>query len=476
MVNKWIFFVLSCACFGGELRNQYVTHCSEISDINEHLPRLKSLAAECGSVTEIGVREMVSTWALLQGLSESAQDNRSYIGIDLVYPPLNQLFLADELAQENGIDFQFVQANDFGFDLKPTDLLFIDSWHTYCHLTYELETFSPKVRKLIVMHDTSEPWGDQDEPFYAGVIPDYPTHINRNKRGLWPAVADFLATHPEWSLRERRFNNHGFTVLERKGLASLHTTQEPSKLPDDPRVLYIDLMKKILVNTIYEDGSFQGEFDPLLRDGGQDQPQKALTMVGMKRLNNIHDCLEKILQDQIPGDCIETGVWRGGCTILMRAILKAYGEKTRKVWVADSYSGVPAPNVEKYPADSISSLHTDSYYFLAVPLNEVQNNFKKFGLLDNQVIFLKGLFSETLPTAPIEQLALLRLDGDLYESTMDALVTLYPKLSIGGFIIIDDFGVNPNCVQAVHDYRKQHGIEDSISPVDFTGIYWRKTH
>ena len=111
--------------------------------------------------------------------------------------------------------FNFLQANDFLIDLEPTDMLFIDSWHTYRHLTYELETFSPKVSKYIAMHDTSPPWGYQDEPFYQGFIPEYPAHINLEKRGLWPAVEDFLSNHPEWVLKKRYLNNCGFTILER---------------------------------------------------------------------------------------------------------------------------------------------------------------------------------------------------------------------------------------------------------------------
>jgi len=245
---------------------------------------------------------------------------------------------------------------------------------------------------------------------------------------------------------------------------------------DEPRELYIDLMKKILVNSIYEDGSYYGGvYDNHIREIGQDHPLVAFTMVGLKRLNNIHFCMSQILENNIPGDCIETGVWRGGCTILMRAILKAYGDNIRKVWVADSFEGVPAPNLERYPDDVISPLHTSYYSYLSVPLKSVQNNFKKFGLLDDRVVFLEGLFSKTLPGAPIDTLALLRLDGDLYESTMDALVHLYPKLSVGGYIIIDDWGSNPNCVNAIKDYRLLNNIADSIIPIDYNGVFWKKT-
>lgn len=241
----------------------------------------------------------------------------------------------------------------------------------------------------------------------------------------------------------------------------------------NPRDLYIDLMKHCVTNTIYEDPGFSNPYDSSIREQGQDWPKTAHTMIGLKRLDNIHFCLREIIENQIPGDCIETGVWRGGATIFMRAILKAYGDETRKIWVADSFEGLPPPNPSKYPADLNFNLY--QYKELAVPLEQVRANFKKYDLLDDQVVFLKGLFKDTLPTAPIEKLALLRLDGDLYESTMDALIHLYPKLAIGGFVIIDDYCIMA-CQIAVHDYRAIHGITDPIISIDSCGIYWKKTH
>ncbi len=175
--------------------------------------------------------------------------------------------------------------------------------------------------------------------------------------------------------------------------------------------------------------------------------------------------------DHIPGDLIETGVWWGGATIFMRAILKAYGITDRTVWVADSFEGVPPPDAEKYPADAGWDLA--QFDCLAVSLEDVRANFDRYGLLDQQVRFLKGWFRDTLPTAPIEQLAVLRLDGDLYESTMDALSNLYPKLSVGGYAIIDDYMVSA-CAKAVQDYRRQHGINEKIEVIDTEGIFWRK--
>lgn len=197
------------------LQQMYQHHCAAKSDINEHIPVLKELAKECASVIEIGIRSMVSTWGVLLGLAENNMPTKDYIGIDLNYPPTDSLNLAKRLAEANNISFKFWQANDMEITIDPTDMLFIDSLHTYCHLTYELETFSPKINKYIAMHDTSAPWGEIDDTEYKGDYSEYPAHFNREKRGLWLAVEDFLNRHPEWALHQRRFNNHGFTVLKR---------------------------------------------------------------------------------------------------------------------------------------------------------------------------------------------------------------------------------------------------------------------
>ena len=225
MVGVAAGFLFGINAFGAvvstkdELQQMYQYHCANPSDINEHVPVLKDLAQECSSVMEIGIRSMVSSWGIFQGLSESSAKKRNYIGIDLNYPPLDTLCKAASLAQSNGIFFQFLAVNDMQLaeeNIASVDMLFIDSLHTYCHLTYELEKFSPKVGKYIAMHDTSAPWGNVEDTEYQGDYSEYPAHYDRTKKGLWPAVENFLKNHPEWELKERRFNNHGLTVLKRK--------------------------------------------------------------------------------------------------------------------------------------------------------------------------------------------------------------------------------------------------------------------
>lgn len=200
-------------------------------------------------------------------------------------------------------------------------------------------------------------------------------------------------------------------------------------------------------------------------------PGYADTMIGLKRLDNLQFCIETVIRERVEGDLIETGVWRGGACIFMRAVLAAYNILDRIVYVADSFEGLPKPDPEKFPADKGDKHHI--YTFCAVSQDEVENNFRKYGLLDDKVVFLKGWFKDTLPNAPIEKLAVLRLDGDMYGSTMDALTNLYPKLSKGGFCIIDDYALH-GCRKAVDDFRAENGIYAEMKVVDWTGRYWRK--
>ena len=210
-----------------------------------------------------------------------------------------------------------------------------------------------------------------------------------------------------------------------------------------------------------------------LREEGADWPVRAHTMVGRKRLDHLQHCVETVVADDIPGDLIECGVWRGGACILMRAVLAAYEDYTRSVWLADSFQGVPRSDPANYKADR--GIRAEfAAGILGVSEAEVRANFERYGLLDDRVRFLPGWFKDTLQDAPIERISLLRLDGDLYESTIQALDALYPRLSPGGFCIVDDYQAVKVCEQAVTDYRAKHGITAEIVDIDGTGVLWRK--
>ena len=276
----------------------------------------------------------------------------------------------------------------------------------------------------------------------------------------------------------------------------------------NPARLYLDLLKKALLNEIYlsmevayfyvRDCAEQGvapDLSAILdvetcfaerfrlavearREGRHlDRDLRNIgfshTMIGRRRLDQLDECIHSVLSDNVPGDFIECGVWRGGATIFMRGVLAAYGISSRKVWVADSFEGLPKPTL---PQDARFDLSKERFPQLAVSIEQVGKNFQVYDLLDDQVQFLKGWFKDTLPSAPIERLAVLRLDGDLYESTMDCLSALYDRVSPGGYIIIDDYGILPCCANAVTDFRRARHIDEPIERIDSIGVFWRKSH
>lgn len=258
-----------------------------------------------------------------------------------------------------------------------------------------------------------------------------------------------------------------------------------------PTELYLDLMKNCLTRLSfperYEEAGgamvrsllgrgdlalvHRARFDRRQREEGRDWPAEAETMIGLRRLDNLQECIAAVIRDGVPGDLIETGVWRGGAVIFMRAVLAAHGITDRVVWVADSFAGLPPPD-PAYPADSGDRHHTNVE--LAISSEEVRDNFRRYGLLDEQVRFLEGWFKDTLASAPIERLAVIRLDGDMYGSTVEALDALYPKLSPGGFVIVDDYAL-PGAHAAVDDFRREHAIGDPLQEIDWTGAFWRRS-
>ena len=258
------------------------------------------------------------------------------------------------------------------------------------------------------------------------------------------------------------------------------------------RRLYLDLLKRALTHTLYwpldlywstdfktpelreavREAFARGEVDlQEMRAEGRDWPRFAQTMVGIHRLENVQHCIERVLADRVPGDLIEAGAWRGGVPIFMRGLLKAYGITDRTVFAADSFCGLPPPNPEAYPEDAGDQHHTAD--MLVVSREDVEQNFRLYDLLDEQVAFLEGWFRDTLPTVRDRAWAIVRIDGDMYESTMDALVNLYPGLSVGGYLIIDDFAFEP-CRKAVADFRSARNIDEPIEEIDWTGVFWRR--
>jgi O-methyltransferase len=270
--------------------------------------------------------------------------------------------------------------------------------------------------------------------------------------------------------------------------------------------LYLDLLKRCLTRTLHFDpyqridpmratwkrllyqlhlpvrrllAQFGVEIVRVARTGGRtdghDFPAQAETMIGLERLDNLHECIRTVITEDVPGDLLEAGVWRGGASIFMRAALQAYGDSDRIVWAADSFQGLPPPDPEQYPSDAGDTFFQNPH--LAVPLAEVEANFRRYGLLDRRVRFVQGWFRDTLPHVPLTQVAVLRLDGDMYESTLVALEALYDKVTVNGYVIVDDYYAVPTGAgRATDDFRSQRGIEEQLVRIDWGGAYWRRVH
>jgi hypothetical protein len=208
------------------------------------------------------------------------------------------------------------------------------------------------------------------------------------------------------------------------------------------------------------------------RTAGMDWPLHGLTMVGLARLDDLQACVESVVRDGVEGDLIEAGTWRGGASILMRATLDSLGEDGRTLWVADSFQGFPQA---KRNRDGSYDLASDlaGCDFLAVPLDEVKENFARFGLGEG-VRFVPGFFEDTLPLLPDRRWAVVRLDGDTYDATRLSLEALYPRLSAGGYLIIDDYGQIDPCREAVDDFRRDRQITEPIEAIDWSGSRWRR--
>ena len=251
---------------------------------------------------------------------------------------------------------------------------------------------------------------------------------------------------------------------------------------NSPAEMYLDLLMRSLTNTLFEDepNIDDDEFRFTMNCASHYVKSNAVSMITLARFINIKNCIESILRNGVAGDLIEAGVWRGGASIFMRGVLKVHNVTDRVVWAADSFEGLPEPDAELFPLEAkvqSGPVMQKLYHNLAASLDEVKRNFAAYELLDDQVNFLKGWFKDTLATAPLGALSLIRLDGDFYESTMDGLTSLYDRLSIGGYVIIDDYGQDSwtYCRRAVDEFRSERHIEDALIAVDSTCSFWQRS-
>ncbi len=199
------------------------------------------------------------------------------------------------------------------------------------------------------------------------------------------------------------------------------------------------------------------------------------TLAPLTQLDALQSCLERVVEDRIAGDVIEAGCFRGGQCVLMSGVLKALGALERRIFAADSFSGLPEPDRGLAPDDAIMHRVLKSIGGFAASAEEVRGALRRYDLLDERVEIIAGWFRESLPRAPITWLALIRLDATFYQSTRDALEVLYPKLSPGGFVIAADYGVPTGARRAVDEYRMRHGVGERLTPIDMQGVMWRRT-
>jgi O-methyltransferase len=248
----------------------------------------------------------------------------------------------------------------------------------------------------------------------------------------------------------------------------------------DCRVAYLDVLKLALCDLVSPHGTTSAsrgddgttELSIFLADNlwirreGRDWPLFAVTMCGLDRLKDLQGCVETIVADGVEGDLIEAGAWRGGASILMRATLNSLDEG-RTVWVADSFNGFQA-------SDGPFEEYLSRYEILSASLDHVRQNFSHYGLEDG-INFVPGQFEDTLPRLKDQRWAIIRLDGDTYDTMQVSLQSLYDGLSPGGFVIVDDYQILPECRRAVAEFRAERGITDPIVEVDWNFARWRRS-
>jgi hypothetical protein len=281
-----------------------------------------------------------------------------------------------------------------------------------------------------------------------------------------------------------------------------------AEAPPALRRRYLDVLKRALANLVYPEDALRiemlmrGELDGdplavqrLLRDVRYERPEAyagvvaakreggvdavggarlSHTMIGLDGLDNLERCAHRVFADGVPGDFLEAGVCHGGASIFLRALQVAYGEDDRVTWLADSFEGVPPPT---HPVDRDHDLDlTEARLpWMAAGIDAVRDNFDTYDLLSDGVRFLPGLFADTLPQAPVERLAILRVDGDLYSSTRETLDAMYDRVSDGGYVIVDDYGCLEPCRLAVDGFVAERGLDIELNQVDWTRVCWRKS-
>ncbi|MBV9573303.1 MAG: class I SAM-dependent methyltransferase [Acidobacteriales bacterium] len=192
------------------------------------------------------------------------------------------------------------------------------------------------------------------------------------------------------------------------------------------------------------------------------------TMCSNARLRGLYRGVRYAVHRDIPGDVVECGCARGGSAALMGLTIRQLKSK-RKLWLFDSFEGLPAPTI-KDPDFELADLFTGT---CIGTLEEVRRLFHRLNLADDAE-FVKGLFRDTLPHAPLSKIAVLHIDGDWYESVKVCLESLYDKVVPNGYIQLDDYGYWKGARRAVDEFFAERGIEVNLRTLDYSGRFFIK--
>ncbi|MFT3908924.1 MAG: TylF/MycF/NovP-related O-methyltransferase [Ferruginibacter sp.] len=201
------------------------------------------------------------------------------------------------------------------------------------------------------------------------------------------------------------------------------------------------------------------------------------SMAGVERMFSLYTAVNYILSNNIKGDFVECGVWRGGSAMMIAKVLLSHNITDRKIFLYDTFEGMTAPTTEDVSTTGVDAttmleqnkFSKDSRVWCYADLNDVQKNMRSTGFSQEKIVYVKGKVEETIPgNMPNENIALLRLDTDWYESTKHELIHLFPKLQIKGVLIIDDYGHWEGCKKAVDEYFEEHKINMLLNRVDYT--------
>eukprot|EP01065_Artemidia_motanka_P021997 TRINITY_DN26216_c0_g1_i1.p1 TRINITY_DN26216_c0_g1~~TRINITY_DN26216_c0_g1_i1.p1 ORF type:complete len:448 (+),score=134.48 TRINITY_DN26216_c0_g1_i1:63-1406(+) len=237
-----------------------------------------------------------------------------------------------------------------------------------------------------------------------------------------------------------------------------------------PAELYLYTLRNSLTGALLTTDAFvpnigsalaRTTFDHSKRLNGEDWPVSGMTMSGVKRVDVLHELLHRAYREKkLDGAFLEAGVWRGGSCIYAKGFLRAYGLR-RQVFVVDSFRGLPH---KEHPRDAAFWAYLN---YVSVPQELVEDHFRRYQLYDDDVVFVKGWFGNTLPAlrSRVGSVAILRLDGDMYKSTLEVLCSMYDRLQVGGYWIVDDWNV-PSAILAVTYFIGNHSIEDIPHPIE----------